>query len=146
MRPLSWNPTGTQDKHNKMERDMLLWGRVTQDAYLGTTRPGKDTPGKPKVTFRIAYDKHAFMNCITTGDTPVTRLASCLEKGDVVLVCGHWSEREYVKQDGTTDKWQSIRLEFLQVQTDAPMTNQMDENEVTEDGFQEVPTDYEFDL
>ena len=61
----------------------------------------------------MKYAKGEFMNVSAVGDDDVTRMASCLEKGDAVLVCGVWKTRSYTTRDGEQKEWSELHAEFV---------------------------------
>lgn len=90
-------------------RYMIVYGPVTRDAR-NTVTPQKAIP---KSEFGISYDRKKFMNVLALGDAPVTRMASALEKGDVVLVAGLWTEKEYTNKDGEKKVYSELRAEII---------------------------------
>ena len=74
-------------------RYMMCAGTVTREVKTGAT-----AKGTPKAEFGMKYAKGEFMNVSAVGDDVVTRMASCLEKGDAVLVCGVWKTVLYAEE------------------------------------------------
>jgi single-stranded DNA-binding protein len=89
-------------------RYMMCAGTVTREVKTGTT-----AKGTPKAEFGMKYAKGEFMNVSAVGDDDVTRMASCLEKGDAVLVCGVWKTRRYTTRDGEQKEWSELHAEFV---------------------------------
>lgn len=94
--------------------NVALVGRVTKDAEYSET-PQKKTP---KVSFSVAYGEKKFMNCVALGRGSLVKLCACLEKGDSVFLAGIWSAREFTKRDGTQGRWEEVNVEFLTVQSE----------------------------
>lgn len=89
-------------------RYMMCAGTVTREVKTGVT-----AKGTPKAEFGMKYAKGEFMNVSAVGDDDVTRMASCLEKGDAVLVCGVWKTRSYTTRDGEQKEWSELHAEFV---------------------------------
>ena len=118
-------------KNEEGKYNVVLTGRVTKDAQYSET-PQKKTP---KVSFSVAYGDGKFMNCVALGRGPLTKLCSCLEKGDMVFLTGVWSSREYTKKDGEKANWQEVNVEYLSVQSEPNIQTQgASEQNVNNDG------------
>lgn len=120
--------------------ETVIWGNVNKDPKVGQT-PNK---GVPKVTFGITYGHKQYMNCVCLGDTAVTRVASCLEKGDTVLAAGTWNSRDYTSRDGEQKTWAELKVGFLQLQQDA--AGEAEDEEGTDGETEEEGPDEDYEL
>lgn len=99
-------------------RDCFVSGVVTKEAKLDIT-PNK---GLPKVTFSVNAGNKRFINCLALGNSPVTQLASCLEKKDSVFVAGVYKERQYTNRNGEERVWGEVLLDYLAIQSGQPLS------------------------
>lgn len=97
---------------------MLIWGKVTRDAKIESTKGSDNKPPMPKVTFGIAYEDKKFMNVLAIGDCPQTSIAQRVRKGDHVLIAGRWSNKQYKTKDGEEKTWAELRIEQIAIQSD----------------------------
>lgn len=97
-------------------RDVIAAGKVTRDSEF------EYTPSKrmPKASFSMAVGKKKYLNCVSLGNSDVTSIAANLEKGDVVLVSGTYTENTYTGRDGTEKVWRSCLLSFCTIQPALP--------------------------
>jgi len=90
-------------------RYMIVYGTVTRGARNTVT----SQKAIPKSEFGLSYDRKQFMNVLSLGDSPVTQIASMMEKGDVVMVAGLWTEKEYTSKSGEQKKYSELRAEIV---------------------------------
>lgn len=116
MRPIASAVTqDPKDPKRRVCETMLVWGKVTRDAKFEYTKGA--TP-KPKVTFGIAYEDKRFMNVISVGDCRQTELAQRAQKGDWVLIAGHWASKEYRNSAGEDKTWDELRIDHMEILSD----------------------------
>lgn len=96
--------TGAEDG----SRYMICAGSVSREVKTDTT-----AKGTPKAEFGMKYARGEFMNVTSVGDSDVTRMAACLEKGDAVLVAGVWKTRKYTTREGEEKTWSELHAEFV---------------------------------
>lgn len=88
--------------------DTVVWGSVSQASSIGETQNHN-----PKVKFSVCYAKSTYMNCVAYGNTDTTQFAASLEKGDLVLCAGLWSERQYTDKDGNPRRYQELVCDIV---------------------------------
>lgn len=108
-----------KDPKRKICETMLIWGRVTRDAKVESTKGSDTRPPMPKVTFGVAYEDKRFMNVISVGESPQTNIAQRVRKGDHVLIAGKWSSKDYQNSAGENKTWTELRIEQIAIQSDS---------------------------
>lgn len=129
-------------------RYVFMTGYLTRDVKTSYTVTKKI----PKVMFGIAYDSKQFMNVLCLGDEPVTRFASCLERGDTVFIAGKWTSKVYTTKDGEEKTWTEVKADFISLQSDiqsaaapeepgdaAPKTQSFSEIDDNDDDYGDLP-------
>lgn len=125
-----------QDSEGDACRYMVIWGKVVKDPEIGATQKR----GLPRVRFTVTWARKEYMICDAVGDNAVTRMASCLEQGDYVMVAGTYSEHVYVsKKDNTSAVWRSIKADMVIPQPEPQASAG------AADAFETTPEDYEDD-
>ena len=89
-------------------RFMQVWGKVSREPHIGTTRKGE-----PKIQFGVSYARGEFMNVMAAGEGDTSVIAAALEKGDIVDVKGVWSARKYTNRDGEEKTWSELRADVI---------------------------------
>lgn len=111
--------TAEERKRMKEENDIcrfaycIVTGYITREPKVGNTRKGD-----PKVELGVCYDSKKFQNVMFTKDNARTRVASCLEVHDEVLIAGNWKNEHYTTKDGAEKDYEKLYGDFLQVQQD----------------------------
>ena len=98
--------------------EIIAWGRVVRAPELNYTK----TKNVPKVTWSIAYGDKEYLNCLALGNRPSTRIAKCLEKGDIVIIAGTLTRKDYEKRDGSRGVWVECLCDAVICQPDVART------------------------